>query len=120
MIKINYMDSNSGEPICFDYSFYLKDYIPNKYFDICEDEANAEILYFVDLFHKHHILDNRKENRTVVLDETYFACNYKGTEFTMHHDGAWDIVNFSVSNKEKREEIAEYILKIIEIETQEI
>lgn len=109
MIEINYIDSAGGMPTCFDLTYCLRDYIPEKYF---EKNRITELEYYLDLFEKYGLLEERKP--VLLIWSRYYKCKYKDISFMMDYDEDYDLVGFSVPDHQYREEIAEYICSLIE------
>lgn len=117
MVKIQYMDSESGLPNCFNFSFYLKNYIPQKHFEKSENCVGAELYYFIDLLKRNNMFDEKKEHSHKLIWSYHYDCVYKNyIPFTMVYDEDYDTVSFSVTEKYivYREEIAETIKSLIE------
>ncbi|MEG0615500.1 MAG: hypothetical protein RR540_07065 [Oscillospiraceae bacterium] len=122
MITIQYSNSDSGLRNCFDFSYFLKEYIPQKYFEIEDNEVGAELYYFIDLLKKNDMFDGKKEHCYQLIWSSHFSCIYnKNIPFTMDYDEDYDTVSFSVREKyiNFTEEIAEEIKSLIETTKQQ-
>ena len=122
MITIQYLSSESGLRNCFDYSFVLKEYIPQKYFEIEDNEAGAELYYFIDLLKKNNMFDCKKEHYHQMIWSCHYDCKYnRNIPFTMVYDEDYDMVNFSVIEEYMnfKEEIAEEIKSLIKTTKQQ-
>lgn len=108
MIEIRYNNDYS-----FEINFVLRDYIPQKYFEIKEDGTGAELYFYIDLFKncKHfHIIECE-----LVIWEVKFLCYYKEIKFEMYYDKDWNLINFTVDEIKHRNYIAEKIKELVEM-----
>ncbi len=107
MIEIKYNNENS-----FELLFKLKDYIPQKYFNINKDGSGAELYFYRDLF-KHNKSFKIIKHELIIWDIKFF-CEYKGIPFKMYYDTDWDLINFAVDTQIHEKFIAESIKHLLE------
>ena len=113
-MQINYMDSMSGYPTCFELVFNLKEYVSENYFKECVYEA--ELNFYMDILKKHNLFEYKSSNIKDIIWSRHYECCYNNIPFTMVFDKDWGIINFAVENPKHRKEIAEYLCCIIEKE----
>lgn len=122
MVEIKYTKSESGYTNCFDITFYLKDYIPNVFFEQHENWDGVELHFFISLLYKFGMFDCKKEHCHRLIWSTAFDCEYNGIPFVMMYDEDYDIVSFSVLPEyiQHMTEIAERIKQLIEEESKNV
>ena len=113
-IEIHYMNSLAGTANCFSLLFYLKEYIPERYFHVTEDGRAADLYFFLDLFKKRGLFSGKKADCKEFLDEHYYSCESNMGKFTMVYDSAYDVISFSVEDEKQREKIARLIKQLVE------
>lgn len=109
MIKIKYNNENS-----FELLFVLKDYIPQKYFDINKDGSGAELYFYRDLLKNNKQFKIKKQE--LIIYDVEFSCEYKGIPFKMYYDTDWDLISFVIDTPIYLEAIAESIKHLVEIQ----
>lgn len=112
MIKINYFNSESGEPVCFEFEFFKGEYIPERYFAIADGQS-VQMLFFEDILKRSGLLRS-KESKAPFCD-FYWNCSVEGVEFVMHYDSEWDMLDFSVSDAKYRSVVALKLKHLIEL-----
>ncbi len=112
MIKINYFNSESGEPVCFEYEFFKGEYIPERYFAVADGQS-VQMFFFEDILKRSGLLRS-KESKAPFTD-FYWNCSMEGVEFVMHYDSEWDMVDFSVSDAKCRSAVALKLNRLIEL-----
>ncbi len=112
MIKINYFNSKSGEPVCFEYEFFKGEYIPERYFAVADGQS-VQMLFFEDILKRSGLLRS-KESKSPFTD-FYWNCSMEGVEFVMHYDSEWDMVDFSVQDARYRSVVALKLNRLIEL-----
>ncbi|MGM9938731.1 MAG: hypothetical protein ACI32P_03215 [Catenibacterium mitsuokai] len=113
-IEIRYGKSLAGEDNCFSIQFYLKDYIPERYFKIEQDGFAAELYFYIDLFKERMMFSGDKKDVVLNLDDYFYKCSSNMGNFTMVFDSAYDMVDFAVEESETRERISKLIKQLVE------
>jgi hypothetical protein len=70
------------------------------------------LYFYVDLLDQAGLLNTRIGKPYIW--SIHYEGNYKGTSFTMVYDEDYGFVSFSVSDRFKRQELAEYICSLVE------
>lgn len=111
MIKTNYFKSEDGKAVCFEFEFFLGEYIPEKYFCIGNGQS-TQALFFEDILKSSGLLRS-KESKAPFTD-FYWNCSVEGVGFTMHHDAVWDMVDFCVCDEKYTGIVARKLSRLIE------
>lgn len=107
MIKIKLDEKNE---CVFEIVYYLKEYIPQKYFDT--SEQYIELYFLKDLFTQDPKI--KFLGKQHIIWTIHFDYEYDGKKFVMVLDEDYDIVSFFTEKKDDRKVIAEYLVSIIE------
>ena len=110
MIEIKNFD---GYPNCFELSFSLKDYIPEKYFKISSNELGAKLYFYIDLFKQNDLFEPIEKNRKIMIWSLHYQCHLGDIPFTMIYDEDYDFITFA-SEPEHKTQIAEHIKLLVE------
>ena len=112
MIEICYMKSEAGIDNCFDFLYYLKDYIPEEYFN----NDCAELNFYIHLLTENGMYSGSDKSKHILIWSIHYDCVYNSIPFTMVYDEDYDIVSFAVDKEylSYKCEIAEHIKQLIE------
>ena len=107
MIKFKLDEKNER---VFEIVYYLKEYIPQKYFD--KYEQYIEVHFLEDLLTKDPKI--KFLGKQQIIWTMHFDYEYEGKKFGMVLDEDYDIVSFFTEKRDDRKVIAEYLVSIIE------
>lgn len=71
-IDIEYMKSEAGLGNCFSIIFARQELIPKRYFEEHNDEAVAEVYFYLDIFKERNIFSGKKEDIVKGFEEYIF------------------------------------------------
>lgn len=90
--------------------YYLKEYIPQKYFD--KYEQYIEIHFLEDLFTQDLKIKFLEKQHNIWTIHFYYE--YEGKKFAMVLDEGYGSISFFTEKRNDRKVIAEYLVSLIE------